>query len=85
MAQQAAHLVEQVIPWVPTCQWGVSVPIPLRYGMAPSRELSAKVHPLIRRTIEQYYVNRAVHNGATRATIQPGSVTFLSASVEASI
>jgi Transposase zinc-binding domain len=28
MAQTAAHLVEQVIPWVPTRQWVVSVPIP---------------------------------------------------------
>ena len=29
MAQMAAHLVEQVIPWVPTRQWVVSVPDPL--------------------------------------------------------
>jgi hypothetical protein len=77
MAQMAAHLVEQVIPWVPTRQWVVSVPIPLRYWMAPSRELTAKVHTIIRRTIGQYYVNRAVRTGATRATTQPGSVTFL--------
>ena len=77
MAQMAAHLVEQVIPWVPTRQWVVSVPIPLRYWMAPSRELTAKVHTIIRRTIGQYYVNRAVRHGATRATVQPGSVTFL--------
>src|SRR5262245_27423966 len=28
MAQTAAHLVEQVIPWVSTRQWGVSVPVP---------------------------------------------------------
>jgi hypothetical protein len=34
MAQMAAHLVEQVIPWVPTRQWVVSVPVPLRYWMA---------------------------------------------------
>jgi hypothetical protein len=77
MAQMAAHLVEQVIPWVPTRQWVVSVPIPLRYWMAPSRELTAKVHTITRRTIGQYYVNQAVHNGATRSTIQSGSVTFL--------
>jgi len=77
MAQMAAHLVEQVIPWVPTRQWVVSVPIPLRYWMAPSRELTAKVHTIIRRTIGQYYVNQAVQNGATRLTIQSGSVTFL--------
>jgi hypothetical protein len=77
MAQQAAHLVEQVIPWVPTRQWVVSVPIPLRYWMAPARELTAKVHTIIRRTIGQYYVNQAVKQGAIRATVQPGSVTFL--------
>ena len=77
MAQQAAHLVEQVIPWVPTRQWVVSVPIPLRYWMAPSRALTATVHTIIRRTIGQYYVNHAVKQGATRAAVQPGSVTFL--------
>ena len=58
--QQAAHLVEQVIPWVPTRQWVVSVPIPLRDWMAPSRERTAKVHAIIRRTIGQYDVNHAV-------------------------
>jgi hypothetical protein len=31
MTQTAAHLVAQVIPWVPTRQWVVSVPLPLRY------------------------------------------------------
>jgi hypothetical protein len=77
MAQQAAHLVEQVIPWVPTRQWVVSVPIPLRYWMAPSRALTARVHTIIRRTIGQYYVKHAVKQGATRAAVQPGSVTFV--------
>src|SRR5215510_7939105 len=77
MAQQAAHLVEEVIPWVPTRQWVVSVPIPLRYWMAPSRALTARVHTIIRRTIAQYYVKQAVRNGAKRATVQPGSVTFV--------
>jgi hypothetical protein len=77
MAQQAAHLVEQVLPWVPTRQWVVSVPIPLRYWMAPSRDLTARVHTIIRRTIAQYYVKQAVKQGATRTSVQPGSVTFV--------
>ena len=38
MAQTAAHLVEQVIPWGPTRQWVVSVPVPLRYWMAASQD-----------------------------------------------
>ena len=41
MAQTAAHLVECVIPWVPTRQWVVSVPMALRYWMAASQDLTA--------------------------------------------
>ena len=77
MAQMAAHLVEQVIPWVPTRQWVVSVPVPLRYWMASSQDLTAKVHTIIRTTIGQYYVNQAVTRGAVRQKAQPGSVTFI--------
>jgi Putative transposase len=57
MAQTAAHLVERVIPWVPTRQWVVSVPVPLRYWMASLQDLTAQVHTIIRTTIGQYYVN----------------------------
>ena len=77
MAQTAAHLVEGVMPWVPTRQWVVSVPIPLRYWTAPSRDLTAKVHGIIRSTIAQFYINQAVKRGAERQKVQPGSVTFL--------
>ena len=77
MAQTAAHLVECVIPWVPTRQWVVSVPIPLRYWTAPSKELTAKVHTIIRTTIAQYYMNQDVKSGIERQKVQPGSVTFI--------
>jgi len=77
MAQTAAHRVEQVIPWVPTRQWVVSVPVPLRYWTAASQDLTAKVHTIIRTTIGQYYVNQAVQRGSERATVHPGSVTFI--------
>src|SRR5262245_35825040 len=77
MAQMAAHLVEQVLPWVPTRQWVVSVPVPLRYWMAGSQDLTAKVHTIIRTTIGQYYVNQVVTQGHERANVHPGSVTFL--------
>src|SRR5215475_7768190 len=77
MAQMAAHLVECVIPWVPTRQWVVSVPIPLRYWMASSQDLTATVHTIIRTTIGQYYVNQAVTRGAERHKVQAGSVTFI--------
>jgi hypothetical protein len=35
------------------------------------------VHTIIRTTIGQYYVNKAVTRGFERANMQPGSVTFL--------
>jgi hypothetical protein len=69
MAQTGAHLVECVIPWVPTRQWVVSVPIPLRYWMAASQELTAQVHTIIRTTIGQYYVHQAVTRGVPRAKV----------------
>src|SRR5262249_52518012 len=77
MAQMAAHLVEQVTPWAPTRQWVVSVPVPLRYWMAGSQDLTAKVHTIIRTTIGQYYVNQAVTQGHERTHVHPGSVTFI--------
>src|SRR6266566_5053617 len=77
MAQTAAHLVECVIPWVPTRQWVVSVPVPLRYWMAASQDLTAAVHTIIRTTIGQYYVNQAVPRGVPRDQVQPGSVMFI--------
>jgi hypothetical protein len=77
MAQTAAHLVECVIPWVPTRPWVVSVPIPLRYWMAASQDLTAQVHTIIRTTIGQYYVNQAVTRSVPRDKVQPGSVTFI--------
>src|SRR5438093_8695225 len=77
MAQMAAHLVERVIPWVPTRQWVVSVPIPLRYWTASSQDLTATVHTIIRTTIGQYYVNHAVTRGVSRDKVSAGSVTFI--------
>jgi hypothetical protein len=77
MAQTAAHLVEQVLPWVPTRQWVVSVPIPLRYWTASSPDLTATVHTIIRTTIGQYYINQAVTRGLPRDKVHPGSVTFI--------
>ena len=77
MAQTAAHLVACVMPWVAMRQWVVSVPVPLRYWMASSRDLTTQVHRTVRNTIAQYYVNQAVCRGAERHKVQSGSVTFL--------
>jgi hypothetical protein len=51
--------------------------MPLRYWSAPSRDLTAQVHTIIRTSIAQFYVNQAVKRGAERQKVQLGSVTFL--------
>jgi hypothetical protein len=40
MAETAAHLVDRVLPAVPTRQWVLSVPFPLRYRLAYDRDLA---------------------------------------------
>jgi hypothetical protein len=77
MAQTAAHLVECVLPWVPTRQWVVLVLIPLRYWTAPSKDLTAQVHTIIRTTIAQHYMNQYVKSSIERQKVQPGSVTCI--------
>lgn len=77
MAQTAAHLVECVIPWVPTRQGVVSGPLPWRYWTAPSKDLMTQVHTMIRPTIAPYYVHQAVKRGIERQKVQPGSGTFI--------
>jgi hypothetical protein len=56
MAERAAHLADRVLPDVPIRQWVLSVPYPLRYGLAggpcrnsrgwTNRPRSAKSTPL---------------------------------------
>jgi hypothetical protein len=45
--------------------------------MAASQDLTAPVHPIIRTTMAQYYVNQAVTRGVARQQVQPGSVTCI--------
>jgi hypothetical protein len=55
----------------------VSIATAVRYWIASSQDLAAKVHTIIRTAIGQYYVHKAVVRGCARANIQPGSVTFI--------
>jgi hypothetical protein len=45
--------------------------------MAASQDLTATVHTIIRTTIGQYYMHKAVARGFPRTQVQPGSVTFI--------
>jgi len=67
MADAAAHLVDRVLPEVPTRQWVLSLPFPLRYRLAYDRTLAtpllaaflrAVFASLKRRARERYGVRR---------------------------
>ena len=70
MAGTAAHLVENIIPWVQVRQYVLSVPVPLRYWMASDKKLLAKVHKIFASEVERFYTNRSTKN-------RSGSIAFV--------
>ena len=50
MAESAALLVDQLLPFQPMGQWVLSVPFPLRFLFASQPEVMAKVLGLVYRT-----------------------------------
>ena len=70
MAETAAHLVENIIPWVKVRQYVLSVPIPLRYWMASDKKLLAKVHKIFASEVERFYTDRRTKN-------RSGSIAFV--------
>jgi hypothetical protein len=74
MAETAAHLVDHVLPAVPTRQWVLSLPFPLRYRLAYDRTLASPLlaaflrgvfASLRRRARERYGVRNAKCGAAT--------------------
>jgi hypothetical protein len=75
MADTAAHLVEQVIPWVPVRQWVLSLPH-VRYRMAYDSELMADVLNIFVRTVLGELQCRAREALGLKQS-QGGAVTFV--------
>jgi hypothetical protein len=75
MSSLAAHLVDKVIPKVPTRQWVLSLPIRLRYLLAYNHDLCREVVGIFNRIVNQFYRQKGkihrIKNGDT------GSVTFV--------
>jgi len=63
MADQAKHLVEQVLPPVPNRQWVLSFPHALRWRMAHNHKLTLAIWGIARRAIEGLYRARAARVG----------------------
>jgi hypothetical protein len=59
MAEQAAHLVDEVFPAVPVRQWVLSLPFWLRYRVAWDHKLFSSVISVWIRTITSFYRKRA--------------------------
>lgn len=54
MCASAAHLVDEVFPYVGVRQWVLSFPFPVRFLLAKSPNLQAKVLEIVLRVITQY-------------------------------
>ncbi len=63
MAEQAAHLVDAVLPWVPVRQWVLTVPHRLRYRLAFHHPLCRAVLGVFVRTVLGWYRRRARRAG----------------------
>lgn len=74
MAETAAHLVDNVLPFIPYRQFVLSYPIPLRYWINTNKKLAASLHKIIIKQIHGYYINKAKELGIKNP--MPGSISF---------
>jgi hypothetical protein len=75
MTERAAHLVDEVLPWVPVRQWVLTVPYRLRYQMAWNHGLSRAVLRVYTRALGDVYRRGARARGIDGG--QTGMVTAL--------
>jgi len=75
MTERAAHLVDEVLPWVPVRQWVRTVPYRLRYQMAWNHGLSRAVLRVYTRVLGDVYRRGARARGIDGG--QTGMVTAL--------
>lgn len=75
MTERAAHLADEVLPWVPVRQWVLTVPYRLRYQMAWNYGLSRAVLRLHTRALLDVYRRGARARGIDGG--QTGMVTAL--------
>jgi hypothetical protein len=75
MTERAAHLVDEVLPWVPVRQWVLTLPYRLRYQMAWNHGLSRAVLRVYTRALDDVYRRGARARGIGGG--QTGMVTAL--------
>ena len=72
MAERAAHLVDHVMPLVPTRQWVLTLPYRLRYRLGYDHELCKRVLRIYQRAVGAYYRSQT-----GQPTGEVGCVTFI--------
>ena len=75
MAESAAHLVDEVLPYKPLRQWVLSFPFPLRLLFAKDPHLTGEVLNLVLRAISTFLIKKA--GLKKKSGTKTGSVTFL--------
>ena len=76
MSERGAHLVDNVLPWVPIRQWVLTVPHGLRFAMAHDPALTRVVHKIFVRSVSQWLRRRARRQGIA-GTLKTGAVTVI--------
>ena len=74
MADSAALLVDEILPFQPMRQWVLSVPFPLRLLLASQPAVMGKVLGIVYRAIATHLTRKA---GYTKTTAHPGAVTLI--------
>jgi hypothetical protein len=72
--EAASHLVDNVLPHAPYRQFVMSFPISMRYWLQTNKKLFAKIHSIVIKEIQNYYIKKAESIGINNA--KPGAVSF---------
>jgi len=74
MADSAALLVDEILPYQPMRQWVLSVPFPLRFLFASHPQVMTRVLGIVYRAIATHLTHKA---GFTKPMAQTGAVTLI--------
>jgi hypothetical protein len=74
MADSAALLVDEILPYHPMRQWVLSVPFPLRFLFASNPKVMTGALAIVYRTIATHLTHKA---GFTKPMAQSGAVTLI--------
>jgi hypothetical protein len=74
MAETAALLVDDVLPYKPIRQWVLSFPYPLRFLLSNSPQVMSKVLGIVNRSISTHLIKKA---GFKATQAQTGAVTLI--------